>query len=78
MDNNNLYFKEKIKVETWEGDPFGNVCCKPNIGVGSDYSAEEMRAMLIDRSNTKVLTGKFPSYDEFRSLLKSYLESIHK
>lgn len=128
MDNNNLYFKEKIKVEIWEGDPFGNVCCKPNIGVGSDYSAEEIRNMLIDRSNTikmltkelgnfidiernivklnrfdlpeyvrqtiidegydslpfifikgkKVLTGKFPSYDEFRSLLKPYLESIHK
>ncbi|MCK4376816.1 MAG: hypothetical protein KAV97_01195 [Actinomycetia bacterium] len=128
MDNNNLYFKEKIKVEIWEGDPFGNVCCKPNIGVGSDYSAEEIRNMLISKSNIvkmlekelgnfidiernivklnrfdlpeyvrqtiidegydslpfifindkKILSGKFPSYDEFRSLLKPYLESIHK
>ena len=128
MDKNNTYIKGKIKVEIWEGDPFGNVCCKPNIEVSGDNSAEQIRNMLIDRRNTikmlekelgnfidiernivrqdrfdlpeyfkqaiieegydslpfifindkKILSGKFPSYDEFRSLLKPYLESIHK
>ena len=128
MRKNNIYLKGQIKVEIWEGDPFGNVCCKPNIEVSGDNPAEQIRNMLISRSNIikmlekelgnfidiernivklnrfdlpehvrqaiieegydslpfifindkKILSGKFPSYDEFRSLLKPYLESIHK
>ncbi len=128
MRKNNIYLKGQIKVEIWEGDPFGNVCCKPNIEVSGDNPAEQIRNMLISKSNIvkmlekelgnfidiernivklnrfdlpeyvrqtiidegydslpfifindkKILSGKFPSYDEFRSILKPYLESIHK
>lgn len=128
MRKNNIYLKGQIKVEIWEGDPFRNVCCKPNIEVSGDNPAEQIRNMLISRNNIikmlekelgnfidiernivklnrfdlpehvrqaiieegydslpfifinekKILSGKFPSYDEFRSLLKPYLESIHK
>ncbi|GAG64037.1 unnamed protein product [marine sediment metagenome] len=128
MSKNNIYIRRKIKVEIWEGDPFGTVCCKPNIGAHKNNSAKQIRNMLIDRRNTikmlekelgnfieierntvkldkfdlpeyfkqaiieegydslpfifindkKIISGKFPSYDEFRSLLKPYLESIHK
>jgi len=40
MNKNNTFIKGKIIVEIWEGDPIGNVCCKPNIGVSKDNSAE--------------------------------------
>ena len=128
MDKNNTYIKGKIKVEIWEGDPLGNVCCKLNIGVNKSNSAKQIRDMLIHRSNTlkmlekelgnfidiernivrqdrfdlpehvrkaiieegydflpfifindkKILSGKFPSYDEFKSLLKPYLRVYKK
>jgi len=128
MRKNNTYIKGKIKVEIWEGDPLGNVCCKPNIGVNKSNSAKQIRDMLIHRSNTlkmlekelgnfidiernivrqdrfdlpehvrkaiieegydslpfifindkKILSGKFPPYNEFKSLLKPYLRVYKK
>jgi len=128
MSKNNIYVRRKIKVEIWEGDPFGNVCCKPNIEVSGDNSAEQIRNMLISRSNIvkmlekelgnfidiernivrqdrfdlpehvrkaiieegydslpfifindkKILSGKFPPYNEFKSLLKPYLRVYKK
>jgi hypothetical protein len=51
MRENSIYLKGQIKVEIWEGDPFGNVCCRPDLGVRKDNSAEKVRDMLILRSN---------------------------
>lgn len=113
---------DKVRVEIYEGDPFTG-CCGP--GSDSEGSVENLRTMLIERSNVitklekefgdkveierdvisirrglgtypdhvrKVLlergmetlpcvfidgkvvsVGKFPSYHEFRSLIKNYV-----
>jgi len=49
---------------------------------------EHVRQTIIDEgynslpfifiNGNKVLSDKFPSYDEFKSLLKPYIESIYK
>jgi len=113
--------KSKIRVEIYEGDPFGSACCGPGPRITSLEAAEELRQMLAEREQVvgklstefrdrvqvereilsqkrhdypdyvrrlmldnkplpyiiingeAVLIGKFPSYEEFVTLLKPYL-----
>jgi len=113
--------KRKIKLEIYEGDPFGSTCCGPGPQITSLEAAEKFRQMLTQRNETveklskefrevveiertivtpkrwdypdyvrkldhedkplpyifingeAVLTGKFPTYEEFVALLKSRL-----
>jgi hypothetical protein len=114
--------KSKIKLEIYEGDPFGSTCCGPGPRIASLEAAEKLRQMLIERNQTveklskefrevvqiertmvttkrwdypdyvrkldhqgkplpyifidgqAVLTGKFPTYEEFVKMLKPYIE----
>jgi Fe-S oxidoreductase len=113
--------KSKIKIEIYEGDPFGSTCCGPGPLVTSMAAVERLRKMLTERNETvrrlseeykdtitinreiisqkrldypehvrklmfdgkplpyifineePVLTGKFPTYEEFAALLKARL-----
>lgn len=113
--------KNKIKVEIFEGDPFGSACCGPGPRINSPEAVEKLRQMLTERYQTveklskelkdviqverdiisqkrwdypeyvrklmyddkplpyifingeAVAVGKFPSYEEFVTLLKSHL-----
>ncbi len=114
--------KGKLKIEIYEGDPFGGACCGPRIT--SPQAVEKLRKMLTERSqivrrlqnefknkvhveretisakrwdypeyvrrlrvNNKplpyvflsgeaVAIGKFPSYEEFVTLLKSRYSDV--
>ena len=114
--------KSKIKLEIYEGDPFGSSCCGPGPQITSIEAAEKFRQMLTQRNQTveklskefrdvievereilsqkrydypehvrramsedkplpyifingeAVLTGKFPTYEEFVTLLKQHLK----
>jgi len=111
--------KSKIRIEIYEGDPFGGTCCGPGPRVTSPVAVERLRKMLEERSgivkklseeykgratikrdtiNEKrsdypeyvmklmldskpvpyvfineepVIVGKFPSYEEFVTLLNA-------
>ena len=115
--------KSKIKIEIFEGDPFGSACCGPGPLVSSPETVKKLRQMLIERNqiaeklykefkdviqvereiisqkrtdypeyvrklmlegkplpyvfiNGKaVANGKFPTYEEFITLLKPYLKN---
>ncbi len=115
--------KIKVKLEIYEGDPFGRTCCGPVPRLNSPNSVEKLRLMLIERNqiaeklseefgdtvqvkreiisqkrseypeylrkllfddeplpyifinNEAVVTGKFPTYQEFIALLKPHLKS---
>jgi hypothetical protein len=41
--------KTKIKLEIFEGDPFGSACCGPGPLSSSD-AVKKLRQMLIERS----------------------------
>ncbi len=114
--------KSKVKLEIFEGDPFGSACCGPGPRITSVEAAEKLRQMLMERgkiverlseelkdkvqvereiisskrwdypeyvrklmSDNKplpyifingepVAIGRFPSYEEFVTLLKPRLE----
>jgi len=114
--------KSKIRLEIYEGDPFGSACCGPGPQITSLEAAEKLRQMLIERNQTverlsvefrnvvtverevisqkrhdypdyvrkmifedktlpyifingeAVAVGRFPSYEEFVTLLKQRLE----
>jgi len=116
--------KSKIKVEIFEGDPFGSACCGPGPRINSPEAVEKVRQMLTERyqtvekltkefkdvaqvereiisqkrwdypeyvrrlvSNGKPLPyifingeavsiGKFPTYEEFVTLLKPHLGKV--
>jgi glutaredoxin len=118
--------KSKIRIEIYEGDPFGSTCCGPGPRVTSLAAVEKLRRMLEERSeivkklseeykdsvtikrdtiNQKrwdypeyvmklmldskpvpyifingkhVIVGKFPSYEEFTTLLKARLRNEQK
>jgi len=42
--------KSKIKIEIFEGDPFGSACCGPGPRIGSPEAVERLRQMLTERS----------------------------
>lgn len=113
--------KSKIRVEIFEGDPFGSACCGPPR-IDSPEAVEKLRQTLTERYQTveklskefkdaiqierdiisqkrwdypeyvrqlmsdnkplpytfingeAVAIGKFPTYDEFVTLLKPHLE----
>jgi Fe-S oxidoreductase len=113
--------KNKIRIEIYEGDPFGSTCCGPGPFITSMAAVERLRKMLTERNETvrrlseefkdiitinreiisqkrleypehvkklmfdskplpyifineePVLTGKFPTYEEFVALLKTRL-----
>jgi len=115
--------QNKIKVEIYEGDPFGSACCGPGLSVNSLEDVEKLRQTLIKRNqiverlsaefkdkvelqrdivsgkrwdypeyvkklnqegtalpyvfinSEAVMVGRFPSYEEFLTLLKQRLES---
>jgi tRNA G37 N-methylase TrmD len=115
--------KSKIRLEIYEGDPFGSTCCGPGPQITSLEAAEKLRQMLIERNRTveklsmefrdavkierevisqkrhdypdyvrnmmfedkplpyifingeTAVIGRFPSYEEFVTLLKKRLES---
>jgi len=114
--------KSRVKIEIFEGDPFGSACCGPGPRISSPEEAEKSRQMLIQRSqiveklskefehvvqvereiisqrrwdypeyvrrlmfdgkplpylfiNGEVVTiGRFPTYEEFVTLLKPHLD----
>jgi hypothetical protein len=118
--------KSKIRIEIYEGDPFGSTCCGPGPRVTSLAAVEKLRRMLEERSeivkklseeykdsvtikrdtiNQKrwdypeyvlrlmsdnkptpfvfineepVVIGKFPSHEEFVTLLKARLGQEQK
>ena len=41
--------KSKVKIEVFEGDPFGSVCCGPGSAVSSLEAADKTRQMLTER-----------------------------
>jgi len=113
--------KAKIKIEIFEGDPFGSACCGPGPRISSLEAVEKLRQMLTERYQTveklskefrdvvevnrdiisqkrwdypeyvrrlmfdgrplpyifingeAVAFGKFPTYEEFVTLLKQHL-----
>ncbi len=44
--------KSKIRLEIYEGDPFGSTCCGPGPQITSLEAAEKLRQMLIERNRT--------------------------
>jgi len=114
--------KNKVKLEIFEGDPFGSTCCGPGP-LSSPDAVKKLQQMLIERNqiaeklskefkNTvqvereiisqkrsdypehvrkllfdgkplpyifinceAVITGKFPTYEEFATLLKPHLKN---
>jgi len=116
--------KSKIRIEIYEGDPFGSACCGPGPRVRSLEAVEKLRQMLTERgqiveklskefkgviqierdiisqkrwdypeyvrrlmfngkplpyiflNGEAVSIGKFPSYEEFITLLKPHLEDM--
>jgi len=113
--------KSKIKLEIFEGDPFGGACCGPGPRISSLEAVERLRQMLTERgqiveklskefkdvvqvereiisqkrwdypeyvrrlmfdgkplpyifiNGEAVAIGKFPTYEEFVTLLKPHL-----
>ena len=116
--------RNKVKLEIYEGDPFGSACCDPGPLVSSAEAVEKLRQMLTERyqiveklskefkdavqvereiisqkrwdypkyvrnlmsdgkplpyvfiSGEEVAVGKFPTYEEFVTLLKPYLWTV--
>ena len=116
--------KSKIKIEIFEGDPFGSSCCGPEPLASSPEAVKKLRQMLLIERNQiveklskefkdmiqvereiisqkrtdypdyvrklmlegkpltyvfingkAVANGKFPTYEEFITLLKPYLKN---
>jgi len=115
--------RKKVKLEIYEGDPFGSGCCGPGPRISSLEAAQKLRQMLTERNRIMeklsaefkdtveierdvmsqkrldypeyvrklnqegkplpyifingeaVVVGRFPSYEEFVTLLKKRLES---
>lgn len=118
--------KVKIRLEIYEGDPFGGACCGPGPQVSSLADVEKLRKMLQQRSeivkrlseeykdsatikrdtinqkrwdypeyvmklmldskplpyifiNEKpAIVGKFPTHEEFTTLMTAYMRSEQK
>lgn len=116
--------KSKVKIEIFEGDPFGSACCGPGPRISSLEAAEKLRQMLTERNQIveklskefkdavqvereiisqkrwdypeyvrrlmsegkslpyiflngeAIAVGKFPTYEEFVTLLKPHLEDV--
>jgi len=52
--------KDKIRIEIYEGDPFGGTCCGPGLRVTSFAAVEKLRKMLEERSEiVKKLSEKY-------------------
>jgi len=52
--------KDKIRIEIYEGDPFGGACCGPGPRVTSLAAVEKLRKMLEERSEiVKKLSEKY-------------------
>lgn len=43
--------KTKVKIEIYEGDPFGSACCGPGPRITSLEAAEKLRQMLTERND---------------------------
>lgn len=55
--------KSKVKLEIYEGDPFGSTCCGPGPRITSLEAAEKFRQMLTERNQTVEKLSK-----EFRDI----------
>lgn len=114
--------RKKVKLEIYEGDPFGSACCGPGPRITSLEAAQKFRQMLTERNQIveklskefcdvveiereilsqkrhdypdyvrrlmfddkplpyvfingePVITGKFPTYEEFVTLLRPRLK----
>ena len=63
--------KSKIKVEIFEGDPFGSACCGPGPRVSSLEAIEKLRHMLTERNQIVEKLSK-----EFRDMIQIEREII--
>ena len=63
--------KGKIRLEIYEGDPFGSMCCGPGPQITSLEAAEKLRQMLIERNRTVEKLSM-----EFRDVVKVEREVI--
>ncbi len=57
--------KSKVKLEIYEGDPFGSTCCGPGPRITSLEAAEKLRQMLIERNQIVEKLSK-----EFREVVQ--------
>ena len=58
--------KGKIKIEIFEGDPFGSACCGPGPGLSSFEAVEKLRQTLTERSQiVQKLSNDFRDAVEF-------------
>jgi hypothetical protein len=52
--------RKKVKLEIYEGDPFGSACCGPGPRITSLEAAKKLREMLTERNRTiEKLSGKY-------------------
>ena len=63
--------KSKIKLEIYEGDPFGSTCCGPGPQVTSLEAADRFRQMMIERERTVDRLSK-----EFHSVVEIQREIL--
>lgn len=65
--------KNKVKLEIYEGDPFGSTCCGPGPRITSLEAAEKFRQMLTERNQTVERLSK-----EFRDVVEIEREILSK
>lgn len=63
--------KSKVKLEIYEGDPFGSTCCGPGPRITSAEAAEKFRQMLTERNQTVEKLSR-----EFRDVVEVVREII--
>jgi len=63
--------KSKVKLEIYEGDPFGSTCCGPGPRITSFEAAEKFRQMLTERNQTVEKLSK-----EFRDVVEVEREML--
>ena len=63
--------KKKIKLEIFEGDPFGTACCGPGPLLSSPNAVEKLRLILIERNEIAEKLSK-----EFRDTVQIEREII--
>ena len=63
--------KSKVRLEIYEGDPFGSTCCGPGPRITSPETAEKFRQMLTERNQTVEKLSR-----EFRDVVQVEREII--
>jgi hypothetical protein len=75
--------KSKIRLEIYEGDPFGSTCCGPGPRITTPEAAAEFRQMLTERNQTvEKLSREFHEVEVEREIISQkrwdYPEYVRK